>query len=161
LPFYYDLNRITATNASGATESSHPWATTAANQETVGVSGLYVSGRGGTAGGATIRLKHNTGTIASGGTTQTAAPRNLRGSPAAQNVWKNDATAITAGTTLVQRVSIGFAQTGGMGGWVATEPTAKVQMMPNGANPIDVEITSIANGATLPIEITVEFGEGI
>src|SRR5207253_1281045 len=99
------------------------------------------------------------GTIASGGTAQTPSPRNLRGSVAAQSSWKNDATAITPGTTLVQRVSIGFAQTGGMGGWVATEPTAKVQLMPNGASPIDVEITSIANGTTLPIEITLEFGE--
>jgi hypothetical protein len=61
----------------------------------------------------------------------------------------------------VQRVAIGFAQTGGMGGWVATEPTAKVQMMPNGASPIDVEVTSVANGTTLPIELTLEFGEGI
>jgi hypothetical protein len=161
LPYYYDLNRITATNASGGVENSHLWGLTVANQETVGISGLYVSGRGGTAGGATVRLKHNTGTVASGGTAQTPAPRNLRGNVAAQSTWKNDATAITAGTTLVQRVSIGFAQTGGMGGWVATEPTAKVQLMPNGANPIDVEITSIANGTTLPIELTLEFGEGI
>jgi hypothetical protein len=161
LPFYYDLNRLTATAASGGTETSHLWGTTVANQETVGISGLYVSGRGGTAGGATIRLKHNTGTIASGGTAQTPSPRNLRGSVAAQSTWKNDGTAITQGTTLVTRVSIGFAQTGGMGGWVATEPTAKVQMMPNGTNPIDVEVTSIANGTTLPIELTAEFGEGI
>jgi hypothetical protein len=161
LPFYYDLNRITATAASGGTEASHLAGKTVANQETVGISGLYVSGRGGTAGGATVRLKHNTGTVFSGGTAQTPAPRNLRGAPAAQSTWVNDATAITAGTTLVQRLSIGFAQTGGMGGWVATEPTAKVQMMPNTTNPVDVEITSIANGATLPIEITAEFGEGV
>ena len=161
MPFYYDVNRITATAASGGTEASHLWVKTAANQETVGISGLYVSGRGGTAGGATVRLKHNTGTTASGGTAQTPAPRNLRGAPAAQSIWANDATAITAGGTLVQRLSIGFAQTGGMGGWVATEPTAKVQMMPNATNPVDVEITSIANGATLPIEVTVEFGEGV
>jgi hypothetical protein len=161
LPFYYDVNRITATAASGGTEASHLAMKTAANQETVGISGLYVSGRGGTAGGATVRLKHNTGTVYSGGTAQTPAPRNLRGAPAAQLVVANDATAITAGTTLVQRLSIGFAQTGGMGGWVATEPTAKVQMMPNTTNPVDVEVTSIANGATLPIEITLEFGEGV
>ena len=47
------------------------------------------------------------------------------------------AATATTGTTLVTRVSIGFAQTGGMGGWVATEPGAKVQMMPNGASPIE------------------------
>jgi hypothetical protein len=161
LPFYYDFVRVTATAASGGTETTHLWGLSVANQETVGISGLYCSGRGGTAGGGTLRLKHNTGTIASGGTSQTPAARNLRGSVAAQSTWKNDATAITAGTTLVNRVAIGFAQTGGMGGWVATEPTNKVQMMPNGANPIDVEVTSVANGTTLPIEITLEFGEGI
>lgn len=161
MPFYYDVNRITATAASGGTEANHIGAKTVANQETVGISGLYVSGRGGTAGGATVRLKHNTGTVYGGGTAQTPAPRNLRGSPAAQLSVVNDATSITPGTTLVQRISIGFAQTGGMGGWVATEPTAKVQMMPNTTNPVDVEVTSIANGATLPIEITMEFGEGV
>ena len=161
MPFYYDVSRITATAASGGTVGNHLTMITAANQETVGISGLYVSGRGGTAGGATIRLNHNTGTVCSGGTAQTPAPRNLRGSVAAQVAVKNDATAITLGTTLVQRVAIGFAQTGGMGGWVATEPTAKVQMMPNGASPIDVEVTSVANGTTLPIELTLEFGEGI
>jgi hypothetical protein len=161
MPFYYDLNRITTSNASGGTESPHLWGQTVANQETVGISGIYVAGRFGTAGGAQINFKHGTGTTASGGTTQVASPRNLRGSPAAQSVWKNDASAITVNTTLVQRLSIGFAQTGGMGGWVATEPTAKFQMMPNLVNPIDVELSSVATSASVNFNLTVEFGEGI
>ena len=87
------------------------------------------------AGGLALAAAMTVGDGATGPTdAQTPAPRNLRGSVAAQVAVKNDATAITAGTTLVQRVAIGFAQTGGMGGWVATEPTAKVQMMPNGAS---------------------------
>lgn len=161
MPFYYDINRITATAASGGTEANHIGIKTIANQETVGISGLYVSGRGGTAGGATVRLKHNTGTVYAGGTATTPSPRNLRGAVAAQASAVQDNASITPGTTLVQRISIGFAQTGGMGGWVATEPTAKVQMMPNTTNPVDVEVTSMANGATLPIELTMEFGEGV
>jgi hypothetical protein len=161
MPFYYDLTRAITTNGSANTESTHLWGKTAANQETVGISGLYIAARFGTAGGAQIRLKDNTGTTASGGTGQTPVPRNRRGSPAAQSIWANDATAITPGATLLTRVTIGFAQTGGMGGWVATEPTAKIQMMPNATNPVDVEITSLASSASVTADLSLEFGEGI
>jgi hypothetical protein len=161
MPFYYDLTRAITTNGSAGTESTHLWGTTIANQETVGVSGLYIASRFGTAGGAQIRLKDNTGTVASGGTAQTPVPRNRRGSAAAQSAWKNDATAITPGATLLTRVTVGFAQTGGMGGWVATEPTAKIQLMPNATNPVDVEITSLASSASVTGDLTVEFGEGV
>lgn len=161
MPFYYDLNRAETSNASAGTASTHMWGATVANQETVGISGLYAASRFGTAGGAQIRINDNSGTTASGGTAQTPRPRNLRGAPAAQSAWKNDATAITAGGTLTARVTIGFAQTGGMGGWVATEPTAKIQMMPNAANPVDVEITSLASSSSVTFDLTVEFGEGV
>lgn len=161
MPFYYDVDRAITTNGSAGTESTHLWGTTIANQETVGVSGFYCASRFGTAGGAQLRIKTNTGTVASGGTATTPTKRNLRGSPAAQSVWANDATTITAGTTLLTRVSVGFAQTGGMGGWVATEPTNKIQMMPNATNPVDVEFTSLASSASVTADLTVEFGEGI
>jgi hypothetical protein len=161
LPFFYDLNRSTTTNGTTLTESTHLWGKTAANQETTSILGLYVSGRSGTAGGGTLRLKHNTGTTASGGTGQTPSPKNLRGNPAAQSTWANDASAITAGATLVQRVSIGWAQTGGMGGYVPITPQDAVQMMPNATNPIDVEVTSLAVGTSVPIDITLEIGEGV
>ena len=161
MPFYYDLTRQITTNGSAGTESSHLWGKTAANQETVGISGIYIASRFGTAGGAQLRAKDNSGTTASGGTAQTPRPRNIRGAPAAQSIWANDATAITPGATLTPRVSIGFAQTGGMGGWVATEPTAKLQMMPNATNPVDMEFTSLATSASVTAELTVEFGEGV
>lgn len=161
MPFYYDVVRAITTNVSAGTESSHLWAKTAANQETVGLSGVYIASRFGTAGGAQLRVKDNSGTTASGGTGQTPRPRNIRGAPAAQSVWANDATTITAGATLTTRVTIGFAQTGGMGGWVATEPTAKIQMMANATNPVDVEFTSLATSSSVTAEITAEFGEGI
>lgn len=161
MPFYYDLVRAITTNGSAGTESSHLWAKTVANQETVGVSGCYIASRFGTAGGGQIRIKDNSGSTASGGTAQTPRPRNIRGAPAAQSVWANDATAITPGGTLTTRVTIGFAQTGGMGGWVATEPTSKIQMMANATNPVDVEFTSLANAASVTAELTAEFGEGI
>ena len=161
MPFYYDLVRAITTNSSAGTENTHLWAKTAANQETVGLSGVYIASRFGTAGGAQLRVKDNSGTTASGGTSQTPRPRNLRGAPAAQSIWANDTTTITPGATLTTRVTIGFAQTGGMGGWVATEPTAKIQMMPNATNPVDIEFTSLATSSSVTAEITAEFGEGI
>jgi hypothetical protein len=62
---------------------------------------------------------------------------------------------------LTTRLTIGAAQTGGTGGWVATEPAAKIQMMPNATNPVDVEITSLAASSSVTAELTLEFGEGI
>lgn len=159
MPFY-DLNRATTSNGSANTESSHLWGTTVANQESVGIVGLFAAGRFNTAGGAQIRLKDNTGTVASGGTTQTALAKNRRSGPAAQSVWKNDATAITPGGTLLTRLTVGFAQTGGQGGYVPPVPAAAVQMMPNATNPVDVEVTSNAATASVPLDLTLEFQEG-
>jgi hypothetical protein len=161
MPFFYDLERATTTNGSANTESPHLWGTTIANQETVGIYGMYASARSNTAGGGSLRLKDNTGTVASGGTAQTPVPKNRRGNPAAQSVWKNDASAITPGLTLLVRLVAGFAQTGGQGGYVPIVPTAAIQMMPNATNPVDVEIDSIAATSSIAIDILLEIGEGI
>lgn len=161
MPFYYDINRATSTNASANTESTHLWGTTVANQETVGIYGIYATARSNTAGGASLRLKDNTGTVASLGTSTTPTPKNRRGNPAAQSLWKNDASAITIGTTLVVRLAVGFAQTGGMGGYVPPVQQAAVQMMPNATNPVDVEITSIAATNTINFDLSVDIGEGV
>jgi hypothetical protein len=157
---YYDLQRPITTNGSAGTEQTEYWGTTVANQETVSITGIYCGARFGTAGGAQIRIKDNTGTIASGGTSETPRPRNIRSAPAAQSTWKNSATTITAGATLTIRLGVGFAQTGGMGGWVATTMASAFQMMPNGTNPVDMEWTSIANAASVTADLTIEFAEG-
>lgn len=161
MPFFYDINRATTTNGTANTESNHLWGTTVANQETVGIFGAYATARSNTAGGATLRVKDNTGTVASGGTATTPSPKNRRGNPAAQSAWKNDATAITNGTTLVVRMSVGFAQTGGMGGYVPPLQQAAIQMMPNATNPVDVEVFSIAATSSIVFDLTLDIGEGI
>jgi hypothetical protein len=165
MPLYYDVTKASnatfTSNGSAGTSSTHLWATTVANQETVGISGLYVAGRFGTAGGAQLQVVSNTGTVASGGTASNITARNLRLGVTAQSLWKDDTSAITIGTTLKQRLSIGWAQTGGTGGWVATEPTNKIQMMPNATNPVDVEFRSVASAASVTFDLSVEFGEGI
>lgn len=159
MPFY-DVTRSTTSNGSANTESTHLWGNTVANQEPVSLIGAYAAARFATAGGGQLRIKDNTGTTASGGTTQTPSPKNRRSAPAAQSAWKSDATAITPGTTLVIRSTVGFAQTGGMGGYVAPTPQGAIQMLPNAINPVDVEITSVAAAASVPIDITVDIAEG-
>lgn len=161
MPFFYDLVRSTTSNASAGTSSTHLWGKTAANQETASIVAIYAAARFGTAGGAQLRLMDNTGTTASGGTAQTAIPKNRRGSVAAQSIWANDATAITPGGTLLPRLSIGFAQTGGMGGYVPIVPGDAIQMMPNATNPVDVEFLSVASASSVTFDLTVEIGEGV
>jgi hypothetical protein len=163
MPFFYDLQRTTTTNGSANTETIHMAGKTVANQETVGIYGIIACARSLTAGGAQLRTKSNTtgGTVFSGGTAQTPTPKNVRGSVAAQSSWVNDATAITAGTTLIVRSTVGFAQTGGTGGLQPIMQQAAYQMMPNTTNPVDMEWSSIAATASIAVDITLEIGEGI
>ena len=161
MPFFYDINRQTTSNGTAGTETTHLWGQTVANQETAGIYGIYAASRFLTAGGGQINLKDNTGTVASGGTATTPTAKNRRGNPAAQSTWKNDATAITPGTTLVIRSTVGFAQTGGMGGYVPIVPTAAIQLMPNATNPVDAEITSDMASNSVTFGMTADIGEGI
>jgi hypothetical protein len=161
MPLYYDLNRAFTTSATPATEVTGWRGATVANQETVSILGIYATAVSGTAGGGQFRLKTNTGTAASGGTSQTPAAKNLRYGVAAQSTWSNDATTITAGTTLITRLSVGFAQTGGQGGYVPIVPQDAIQMMPNATNPVDVEVTHRANAASIPVDAFLEISEGI
>jgi hypothetical protein len=160
MPFYDVPTYAATTNASAGTETTQMWAHTATSEETVSVTGLYAASRFGTAGGCQLRAKTNTGTTASGGTGSTPTPRNAR-LPAAGSTWANGATAITPGATLVVRMSIGFAATGGMGGWIPIVPAAGIQLMPASTNPVDFELTSLASQASVTHDISVEFQEGV
>jgi hypothetical protein len=161
MPLYYDLNYAFTTSSSAGTEVSQVWAKTAANQETVNIVGLYLASRFGTAGGGQARIKSNTGATASGGTSQTPAARNLRYGVASQSLWTNAGATITAGATLTVRMTVGFAQTGGMGGWIPITPQDGIQMMPNATNPVDLEFTALASSASVTADMTVEFTEGV
>lgn len=162
MPFYYDLNFAVTTSATAGSEATYMFGkTVSVNQETVSLVGLYLASRFGTAGGAQARIKTNTGAVATGGTPQTPSPRNLRGNPAASSVWQNGTNAITAGGTLTTRITVGFAQTGGMGGWVPITPQDAIQMMPSTINPVDVELTSLATAGSVTADSTLEIGEGV
>lgn len=159
MPFFYDLCRSVTTNVSANTESTHLWGLTITNQQTVALCALYPAARLATAGGGQARIKTNSGAVASGGTVQAAAAKHPL-ARAADSVWKNDATAITPGATLALRMSVGFAQAGGPGGWVAFEPEDRILMMAGAVNPVDVEITSVAASASVPLDLALELAEG-
>lgn len=160
MPAYYRVNTAETTNSSAGTQSLHAYAQTVAEQESANIKGVYAAARFGTAGGAQLRVQQNTGTTASGGTSVTASKDNMRINPTAQTLWRNDASAITAGATLATVLTVGFAQTGGMGGWVALENPAGIQMMANFTNPVDLEFGSLANAGSVLFDMTVEFSEG-
>lgn len=158
MPFY-DISRATSTSGTTLTEVTHLRAATVANQETCSIMGVYATARSSSAGGATINVKTNSGAAASGGTAHTPGIKNSR-LPAASTTWFDDTSAITAGGTLNVRMAIGFAQTGGMGGYVPIVPGDAIQMMANAANPVDLEITSLAVGTSIPFSLSVDFQEG-
>jgi hypothetical protein len=132
-------------------------ALTTTAQATVRIMGVYGACRSGTAGGAQLRVKTFT-TPGSGGTSTTPSKRNGN-SPAASSIWANDATALTAGTTAVTRLTIGLAQTGGMGGWVALEVDHALALLTGSGASGNMEIYSISNAASIAIDITTEFQE--
>lgn len=158
MPFYYDLNRAYTSNGSAGTESEHMRLLTVANQESARITGLIGGARFGTAGGMLLRLKQWS-TPSTGGTSQTAMPRDSR-SPAAQTTALNDATTITAGTTATYRGTVGLAQTGGTGGIVPNEPSDAIVLQPNGGANGNMDLVSIAIGTSVTFDATLAIAEG-
>lgn len=157
MPFYYDVNRLHTTNGTANTLSTLLRFLTVANQKMARIFGLSGACRFGTAGGAVLRLIR-AGAAGSGGTSQTPAEANPD-TPAADTTVFNDATAITPGTSPVTQLTVGVAQTGGHGGWVALETDMAKAMKPNGGANGNIEIGSLANAASVTMEATVDFQE--
>ncbi|HEX8838263.1 MAG TPA: hypothetical protein VF748_15075 [Candidatus Acidoferrum sp.] len=160
MPYFYDMEfGFTVTTA----ETTQMAGKNVAAGSVLGIYGLMMNARSLTAGGASARTKTNTagGTVFSGGTAQTPTPKEPR-APAAQSTWVNAGTAITAGTTLLIRNSVGFAQTGGQGGMQPITPQACV-IVEGGTtpNPVDVEFTNISSTASVAGDMTLEIGESL
>ncbi len=160
MPYFYDLEFGFTVTTSETTQMAGKQVAAGA---VLGIYGFMMNARSLTAGGASGRTKTNTagGTVFSGGTAQTPTTKEPR-APAAQSTWVNAGTAITAGTTLLVRNSVGFAQTGGQGGMQPITPQAAVQVEGGTTpNPVDVEFTNISATATVVGDMTVEIGEGL
>lgn len=155
MPFFYDLNMAATSNGSANTETDHMRLLTVANQETAKIVGLYGAARHGTAGGAQLRFK-TFATASSAGSSQTPAKRHPSFPAASTTAF----TTPTAGSTPTVRLTVGLAQTGGTGGWVALEPSAAITLLANGGANGNGDIYSIANGTSVAIDFTAELSEG-
>ncbi len=157
MPFYYAVNKNVTTNGVAGTLSTHFRFLTVANQKMARIMGLSGAARFGTAGGAILRLIRP-GAAGSGGTAHTPSEANPD-TPAADTTVFDDTSAITAGTSPVTVGSVGVAQTGGQGGWVALETDMGKAMKPNGGANGNLEIASVANAASVSVDITGDMQE--
>lgn len=158
MPSYYDTSYPFTTNASGATQSSGPHLTlrTAANQTVCMVKGIYAGARSSTAGGGVLRVMTLGTATSSSGSTVVAAKRHANSASASTSALSSQTGPGSAPTS---RLSVGFAQTGGMGGWVAIEPDAAIMLLPNGGANGNMDVNSYANSASIVADLTVEFSE--
>ena len=165
MPYYYSVSRTPGTigtacttNGSANTLSTHFRFATIANQQIARIMGLFAASRFGTAGGAAMYLVRP-GTIGTGGTANTPASKKGTLYRAADTLAFDDATAITAGATPIQQQAVGFAQTGGMGGWVALEVDDGYAMAPNAGANGQLEVATKANTASVTFDPTINLQE--
>lgn len=157
MPMYYDIVTNITTNASGGSVSTSPHVRMLTGTGvSAAIKGVYAGARSSTAGGGLIQLFIAGTAMSSMGTTYTPNKKNPQ-QPAALT---SAATATTCtGATSTKRLSVGFAQTGGMGGWVAIEPDAAILLQPGGSAAGNLEFESLANAASVLADLTIEFSE--
>jgi hypothetical protein len=161
-PMYYDIVRETTTNGTTATRSPHLLFLTG-TAVTCSIRGLYCSAAGSTAGGGTLFCETANTTAGSVGSALAAptlkSPRNPSYPTAVTAITMDGGTAITSGSALVERAAVGWAATGGMGGWVALEPDAAILLRPAGGITGNAELSTKAVGTSVPVKITAEWAE--
>lgn len=157
MPAYFDISTSFTANSAAGTQSTqaHIRLLTGSNVPAL-VKGCYVGARSGTAGGGQVRIITAGTAMSSQGTGFTPTKRN----PNSQAATTSAATATTCqGATTTVRTSIGVAQTGGMGGWVAIEPDAAILLISGGGANGNAEIASVFNAASIVFDLTAEFSE--
>ena len=163
MPMYYTVIKTPGTpgtaitsNGSANTLSTHFKGITIANQPMLRIIGLYGSARFGTAGGGTLYVVRP-GAAGSGGTATTPEKKNPAYS-AASSTWVDDTSAITAGTTPKSQITVGVAQTGGQGGWVALEVDHAIALPPAAAS-TGLEVASKFNAASVTFDAHIDIQE--
>ena len=139
MPYYFDVTRETTTNGTTQTLSTHFRSVPGASAS--GIVGIYANARHATAGGGVIYAVRP-GTTGSGGTASTENKKHPD-NPTALLAWLDDTSAITPGATPQVQATVGIAQTGGQGGWVALERDMALQMKISG---VGFELASKAIG---------------
>jgi hypothetical protein len=146
-------------NGTPNTKSTHLRLLTVAGQQTCKVMGLYGNARFSTAGGGMLAIIRG-GAAGSGGSANVPNKVDPYGERAADTTAFDDGSTITAGTTPLQQKTVGIAQTGGQGGWVALEDSdAMILGTAGGANG-NLEIASFFSAASVTFDATLDFKEG-
>lgn len=166
MPYYYNTTKTPGTpgslftaNGTPNTKSTHLRFATAANQLGVKIMGLYANARFSTAGGGMLALIR-AGVIGSGGTSNTPSKVDTYGERTADLTAFDDGSAITAGTSPLQQKTVGVAQTGGQGGWVALEDADALSLAPNAGANGNMEVASFFSTASVTFDATVVHKEG-
>jgi hypothetical protein len=127
--------------------------------------GLFAAATTATAGGAVAQLcqfatPSTTGTLAVAGATGFPTPRIGRATALA-TVTSARVTPTAGSGNVSMFISVGYPATGGMGGWIATDPDNWIVIAPGGTTTAiaNLELWTIATNATTTSYITVEFCE--
>jgi hypothetical protein len=153
MSFYYTMNRQTTTSGSTATEVDH-LSVKPGTGRSISIVQMRISARNATVGGGSLRLKRWTSTASSVGGAQTINKKDA-GEQASTATAICDSSGITPGTGGPDVLdSIGFSQTGAQGFWGAAEPNDAYVIEAAATKSFD--FYSIANGTSVPIDITTE-----
>ena len=158
MPAYFDVSAslTSGTSAGSATSGGIRLLTGTAVQALV--KGIYVGTRSGTAGGGQHRVITAATALSSAGSTGITPSKRNPNTPYAA-ATTSAASGHTHANSATLRLSVGTAQTGGMGGWVAIEPDAAITLLAGGGANGNLETVAFYNAASMAYDITVEFNE--
>lgn len=164
MPYYYSVTRSATTNGTGNTCSNHVRLLAVANQQNCNVVQIMASVRNSTTAGSgfvsvVTSVANNSG---AGGTAFTPLKANTN-NPAAATTAFTDATSFTSfGAGFTRTINVGFAQTGGQGGWVALERDNAFVLSANAtaASCGLLGLDSFTATASQLLELSTQFCEG-
>jgi len=159
---YYDVGqRAITTNASANTETVRVQFISGSQKPTVNLTGVFANAVGSSAGGGvfTGSTFGTAGSVGSG-TAVTPNKKNPNNAASGTVVNNNSGGALTGGSgTRSVRITVGFAQTGGQGGWMALTPDAAIAVLANGGTNGYLEFADLANGTSQTFNYELEWYE--
>jgi len=140
------------------------------NKPTASVTGVFANARGSVAGGgvfqgSTFQTAATTTAAAAAGVYSKRNQNNPSSALTISNGTTTGSTVVGGSGTRSVRISVGFAQTGGQGGWIAVTPDTAVKIFstssPNAgtATTSTLEFDAVSNGASQNYQYVVEWYE--
>lgn len=157
MPAYFDVAASLTSGSSAGSATSGGIRLLTGTAVAAVVKGIYAGSRSTTAGGGQHRVITAATALSSMGTGITPSKRNPNTPYAAATT--SAASGATHANSATLRLSVGSAQTGGMGGWVAIEPDAAIRLLAGGGANGNLETVAFYSSASVAYDITVEFDE--